>query len=112
FFDDGDCTLLTSGIERWTSADGGDSFVRDGHWEARGFGPAAVELADGRLRVYFDSEHAGFPVAQATRGGDGQWTLGEATVVDGPAVSAVTVVDDGKGGLWMFAEQSLGPPGR
>jgi hypothetical protein len=112
FFADGSCTLLTSGVERWTSADGGDGFVREGHWEARGFGPAAVELADGRTRVYFDSEHPGFPVAQATRDGEGQWTLGEATVVDGPAVSAVTVVGDGEGGLWMFAERSLGPPGR
>ena len=110
--DGGRATLLTSGIERWHSDDGGLTFTRDGHWEARGFGPDAVALADGRARVYFDSELPGFPVAQATRGGDGRWTLGEATVVDGPAVSAVTVVPDGEGGLWMFAEQSLGPPGR
>lgn len=105
------CTLLTSGIDRWTSDDGGLTFTPARSWDHRGFGPSARRLPDGRVRVYFDGEADGFPVMAAVRGADGRWTTSSSPVLDASNTSAVTVVEGTDGTLWMYAERGLGPPG-
>ena len=104
------CTLLCSGIERWTSDDGGLTFERAGAWENRGFGPHVRRLPDGRVQIHFDAEAEGFPVLAATREDDGSWSPPE-PVLDALNIGAVTVVDGPDGISWMFAERGLGPPG-
>lgn len=105
------CTLLVSGIERWTSNDGGLTFTHAGSWEARGFGPRALRLPDGRVRVYFDGAAKGFPVMSAIREEDGSWSRPDDPVLEAPGIGGVTVVRGLDGTYRMYAERGLGPPG-
>jgi len=69
------CVMISTGLDRSFSVDGGQSFQFRGHWGLPGFAPELVELPDGALRLLYNRKEQGGPL-HATRSEDGgvSWT--------------------------------------
>lgn len=60
---DGDwCLMVSTGLDRSVSTDGGRTFRFEGDFGVPGFAPAFVDLPDGRLRLFYNAKERGGPL--------------------------------------------------
>jgi hypothetical protein len=105
---DGTCRMLSFGLERGLSRDGGRTFTLEGPWIDDGFAPEFVDLPDGRLRVVYNSRAQGAPLlSQVSADGGATWTRekGRRAEVYAEAPSLIPL----PGGGWLVAAHRFRP---
>ncbi len=70
--DDGECLMMSYGLDRSTSTDGGASFEYHGGHEIFGFAPDFLDIEGGPLRMYVNSRVHGAPIISFTLDADGE----------------------------------------
>lgn len=92
--DDTTCLLVSTGLERWDSTDGGATFTAAGDWMAAGFAAEFHALGDGRVRLLYNSRTQGAALLSLLSPDDGRtWTYetGErapAWTLEAPSITA------------------------
>jgi hypothetical protein len=56
------CLMVSTGLDRSVSTDGGRTFTFEGDFGVPGFAPAFVDLPDGTLRLFYNSKQRGGPL--------------------------------------------------
>jgi len=102
-YGDGRCLMLSFGLDHCQSADGGESFVYLGPWEAiPGFAPELFELEDGTLRAFYNSMDKGAPLrSHVSTDGGATWEQEDGDRLDTYG-EAATVTPAPGGGWYLY----------
>jgi hypothetical protein len=101
---DGDwCLMVSTGLDRSISQDGGRSFAFQGDFGVPGFAPAFVALPGGRLRLYYNAKERGGPLRSMISEDRGRSWVGEpGDRVPPYQLEAPSFVPRPEGGWWVY----------
>jgi hypothetical protein len=96
------CTMVSTGLDRSLSDDGGTSFGFEGHWQTDGFAPEFLRLSDARIRLFYNSKIRGGALRSAISRDGGTSFTEEGERVPGYHVEAVSFLLAAAGGWHVF----------
>jgi hypothetical protein len=101
--DPGWCLMVSTGLDRSTSTDGGRTFSFHGEMGVPGFAPAFLELPDGRLRLFYNAKESGGPLRSMVSEDRGRsWRPEPGDRVAAYTLEAPSFLARPEGGWWVY----------
>lgn len=100
----GRCLMLSTGLDRSVSTDGGRSFRFEGSFGVDGFAPTFVDLPDGRVRLYYNAKERGGPLRSMISADQARtWAAEPGDRAPPYTLEAPSLLPRAEGGWWIYA---------
>lgn len=97
------CLMISTGLDRSISTDGGRTFTFQGSFGVPGFAPAFLALPDGRLRLFYNTKDRGGALRSMISADRGRtWAREGGDRVSSYTVEAPSFTPAPQGGWWMY----------